>query len=270
MVVRSMSEEESSTVAVVAGAVVRPAIAPMLCEPLVSSGQVTQQLAGHSVEILEEQSDWLRVRGTDEYEGWMHRGYLTRLPDVPASRDEPTRISLGCVTRDPAGGTRALPLRAILDPRETVLSGEVIDARELAHRFPPHAAAITRSGQALFVGTSYQWGGVTPWGADCSGFAQAIFALHGVPLPRDAWQQAQAGDDGGRDMLSARIGELLFFSDRADGHVTHVAISLGGRRLVHLALGRGGFGVERLDDVRDPYVRKLHERFLFIRRVLPD
>jgi gamma-D-glutamyl-L-lysine dipeptidyl-peptidase len=270
MVVRSMSEEESVAVAVVAGAVVRPAIAPMLCEPLVSSGQVTQQLAGHSVEILEEQSDWFRVRGTDEYEGWLHRGYLTRVFDAPPARDEPTRISLGCVTRDPAGGTRALPLRAILDPRETVLSGEVIDARELAHRFPPHAAAITRSGQELFVGTSYQWGGVTPWGADCSGFAQAIFALHGVPLPRDAWQQAQAGDDGGRDILSARIGELLFFSDRADGHVTHVAISLGGRRLVHLALGRGGFGIERLDDVRDPYVRKLHDRFLFIRRVLPD
>jgi gamma-D-glutamyl-L-lysine dipeptidyl-peptidase len=266
-----MSEEESTAVAVMAGAVVRTAIAPMLCEPLVSSGQVTQQLAGHSVEILEDQSDWLRVRGADEYQGWMHRGYLTRLTDLPVlSSDEPVRISLGCITREPTGTCRALPLRAILAPGEIVLAGDVIDARELATRFPPNATAITRSAQELFVGTSYQWGGVTPWGADCSGLAQAVFALHGVPLPRDAWQQAHAGDDAGRDMLSARIGDLLFFSDRADGHVTHVAISLGGRRLVHLALGRGGFGVERLDDLRDPYVRKLHERFLFIRRVLPD
>ena len=69
-------------------------------------------------------------------------------------------------------------------------------------------------------------------------------------------------------MLSARVADLLFFSDRVDAHITHVAIGLGGRRLVHLALGRGGFAVERLDDTRDPYVRKLHDRFLFIRRVL--
>ena len=54
-----MSERESTAVDVMTGAVVRTAIAPMLCDPLVSSGQVTQQLAGHSVEILEDQSDWL-------------------------------------------------------------------------------------------------------------------------------------------------------------------------------------------------------------------
>jgi len=38
-------------------------------------------------------------------------------------------------------------------------------------------------------------------------------------------------------------------------------------RLVHLALGRGGYNVENLADERDPYVRKLHERFRFARRV---
>ena len=264
-----MSEEESASVAVLAGAVVRTAIAPMLCEPLVSSGQVTQQLAGHSVEILEDHSDWLRVRGVDDYAGWMHHGYLARLAETPAHENPgPVRVSLGCVTRDSSGTRRALPLRAMLAPDEVVLSGDVIDAEQLPERFPTDAAAITRSAQELFVGTSYQWGGVTPWGADCSGLAQSVFALHGVQLPRDAWQQAHAGEDGGRDMLAARVADLLFFSDRVDGHITHVAIGLGGRRLVHLALGRGGFAVERLDDTRDPYVRKLRDRFLFIRRVL--
>jgi cell wall-associated NlpC family hydrolase len=73
------------------------------------------------------------------------------------------------------------------------------------------------------------------------------------------------GDD---DLLAAREGDLLFFSDRADGHITHVAISLGHCSLVHLALGRGGFGVERLGDLADPYVATLVERFAWARRVL--
>ena len=53
-----------------------------------------------------------------------------------------------------------------------------------------------------------------------------------------------------------------------DSHITHVAIALGGRRLVHLALGRGGYAIERLDDERDAYVAKLRERFVCARRVL--
>jgi hypothetical protein len=39
-------------------------------------------------------------------------------------------------------------------------------------------------------------------------------------------------------------------------------------RLVHVALGRGGFAVDRLDDRADPYVVKLLERFVCARRVM--
>ena len=71
-----------------------------------------------------------------------------------------------------------------------------------------------------------------------------------------------------QDMMKSRAGDLLFFSDRVDGHITHVAIALGSTRIVHLALGRGGYAVEKLDDERDPYVAKLRERFVKARRVL--
>jgi cell wall-associated NlpC family hydrolase len=96
---------------------------------------------------------------------------------------------------------------------------------------------------------------------------QSVFALHGVSLPRDAWQQARIGRDAGRDILAAHPADLLFFSDRPDAHVTHVAIALGDCRIVHLALGRGGYAIERLDG-EDMYIAKLKSRFLFARSVL--
>ncbi len=184
-------------------------------------------------------------------------------------------MSLGCVARTASGHQRALPLRAILAADETVVSGDAADGAQLADRFPRDQSAIAKSAKELFAGTSYLWGGVTPWGADCSGLIQSVFALHGVQLPRDAWQQAEMGSDAGRDVGDLVVGDLLFFSDRSDRRVTHVGVALGDRRMVHLSLGRGGYAVELLSDRRDPFVQRLRERFVCARRIdvaraLPD
>ena len=247
-------------------ATVRTPIAPMHGEPRIASQMISQQVAGHRVEIVDEEGDWVRARGADDYEGWMHVGFLGRVPD---SHSRPAlRVSLGCVTRTSAGDRRALPLRAILAPDETVQSGEALDAIRVGERFPLDAQAITRTAQEFFSATSYLWGGVTPWGADCSGLVQSTFALHGVQLPRDAWQQAERGSDAGRDVGELQPADLLFFSDRDDRKVTHVGIALGDRRMLHLALARGGYAIEQLDDRSDPYVDRLRERFLFAKRMV--
>jgi hypothetical protein len=251
-------------------ATVRTPIAPMHGEPRIASQMISQQIAGHVVEILDEEGDdWVRARGGDGYDGWMHIGFLARAPRVVTRQSRaPTRISLGCVTRTAGGQTRALPLRAILAPDETVVEGAVIEARKALERFPLDAVAITETARERFSGTSYLWGGVTPWGADCSGLVQSTFALHGMTLPRDAWQQAELGEDAGSDVGELVAGDLLFFSDRADKRITHVGIALGDGQMVHLALGRGGYCIERLGDRKDPYVDRLRERFLCARRLL--
>jgi hypothetical protein len=247
--------------------VVRSPVAPLFDEPRVSSVQISQLLAGHRVELLEERDGWWCVRGVDRYEGWMHRGFLHDDDGSDRAIEPRERVSLGCVV-DRGGMRRAHPLRALLEPSDRLVGGEVIEVADQPRLFPRDAAAITRSARRFFEGTSYLWGGVTPWGADCSGLVQATYALHGVQLPRDAWQQASAGVPADADPLAAREGDLLFFSDRVDRHITHVAIALGARSIVHLALGRGGYGIEHLDDTGDPYVRTLLERFACARRVL--
>ena len=243
-------------------------IAPMHAEARVSSPQISQRLAGHVVQVLDVDGDWLRVRGEDAYDGWMNRGYVARGSGILASAGGRT-LSLGCAVRNgTTGRTRSLPLGAWLAPDESVVTGDVVDAEARASAFPRIAAAIAATAVSRFAGTPYQWGGVSPWGADCSGLTQTTFWLHGVILPRDAWQQAEVGQDAGASVADWAPADLLFFSDRADRRITHVGIALGSSGMVHLALGRGGYAVERLDAKDDAYVVALMKRFVSARRVV--
>ena len=247
------------------------AIAPMLCEPDVKTTQVSQLLHGHIALVVERNGLWLHVKGADGYPGWVHQGYVVTMPEpVPPLAEtgwnDPRPLSLGCAVRDEHGATRKLPLGALVTEGQERFGGLAMTLEERRKSFPPEADSITASAMTFFEGTSYEWGGVTPWGCDCSGLVSSSFHLHGVNVPRDAWMQATTGEpvEGIRDL---RPADLLFFSDEPDGKITHVAISLGGTRVVHLALGRGGHAVDDLES-GDEYTDLLLKRYRFGRRVL--
>ncbi|MHB1222900.1 MAG: C40 family peptidase [Gemmatimonadaceae bacterium] len=249
--------------------IVGAAVAPILDEPRVTSPQIAQVVSGHAVAALDRDGNWWRVRGGDGYEGWIHAGYLRAASALGLDRSWPesATISLGSRVRGPYG-ERDLPLGALILPEESVVDGETAAAAELATLFPPTAAAVVTTARARFSGASYQWGGITPWGCDCSGFVQTLFALHGVALPRDAWQQALHGEDAGADPLVVAAGALHFFSDRPDGRITHVGLAAGEGELLHVSLGRGGFAVDQID-ADDPFVARLRAQWRVARRVLP-
>ena len=247
------------------------AIAPMLCEPDVKTTQVSQLLHGHIAQVVERNGLWLRVKGADAYPGWIHQGYVVTMPEPvpPMSKtgwDDPRPLSLGCTVRDEHGATRKLPMGALITEGQERFGGLAMTFDERRKSFPAAPDSITASAMTFFEGTSYEWGGVTPWGCDCSGLVSSSFHLHGVHVPRDAWMQATTGKpvDSMRDL---RPADLLFFADEPEGKISHVAISLGGMRVVHLALGRGGHAVDDLES-GDEYTDLLLKRFQFARRIL--
>jgi hypothetical protein len=247
------------------------AIAPMLCEPDVRTTQVSQLLHGHIALVVERKGLWLSVKGADGYPGWVHQGYVVTMPEpVPPLSEtgwnDPLPLSLGCTVRDEHGATRKLPLGALVTEGQERFGGLAMTLDERRQSFPPAADSITATAMTYFEGTSYEWGGVTPWGCDCSGLVSSSFHLHGVNVPRDAWMQAMTGEPV-ESIRELRPADLLFFSDEPDGKITHVAISLGGTRVVHLALGRGGYAVDDLES-GDEYTSLLVQRFRFGRRIL--
>jgi gamma-D-glutamyl-L-lysine dipeptidyl-peptidase len=262
----------ASSIATEPAVLVRAPVAPLHAEPRASSEQVSQSVAGHLATILEVRDGWRRVRLGDGYEGWMHEGYLepeSLSAEEASAWSASARYSLGCTVADPGSGMeRALPLGARVARDAKIVAGRVLDAGDIRRLHPGSGVEICSSAARWFASTSYQWGGITPWGADCSGMVQGVFALHGVALPRDARQQAELGTALALEPDAWRPGDLLFFSDRADGRITHVAIVAPSRTLMHVAIGRGGFAVEHVDDATDPYTVALMGRLRGARRLI--
>jgi hypothetical protein len=254
---------------------IRASIAPLLALPSVSSGQLSQLLRGHQADVADSDGKWLRLRGVDGYEGWCHQGYVNvdaalTAPPLASAWSSERRMSIGCAVRLTSSSDAPefeLPLGALLEPDEEVTRGIAMNNRARSRYFEPDADLLVRRSVELFVGAPYQWGGVTPWGVDCSGLVQTMFALHGTQLPRDAWMQAERGREVANDISELEPADLLFFSDRDDGRPTHVGVSMGGARCVHASLANGGFGINSLD-ADDPVAKGLRDTFRFARRIL--
>ncbi len=232
-------------------------------------------MLGETAAVLEQSNEWRRVRPRlDGYEGWVHRGYLIEgdPAGVEAWEHEAAGWSMGAALEVGDASLR-LPLRA-----RVVAEGDVVrlpdgrSGRLLRGAVP--AAAEVRTAACVepperwavehFAGAPYLWGGVTPWGVDCSGLVQTTFAARGISLPRDAAQQAGCGAPIAPDAI--RPGDLLFFRGDDPNRVTHVAFAAAGDSLVHSTIACGGVVTESW--LPESRAAGLRERLVGVRRVV--
>ena len=86
-----------------------------------------------------------------------------------------------------------------------------------------------------FLGTRYEWGGMTAAGIDCSGLVHMAFRACGRLVPRDADQQEEAGERLSEGDL--RAGDLVTYGppEGAD----HIAFWVGEGRILHATRREG-------------------------------
>ncbi|MCJ7645093.1 MAG: C40 family peptidase, partial [Candidatus Aminicenantes bacterium] len=185
---------------------------------------VSQALLGTNVKILASEKtakgeEWFRIETPDTYQGWMigtslkflkpdGKPYASagkvfvvtsllantyREPDV--TKHKPVKVApISCVLevteeRDERWlkeyGERYLEVNLPCGTKAWVQKGdgEIVDAASPRKRLSPdETVALAKR----FLGLPYLWSGVTPYGLDCSGYAQLLYRLSGIDILRDA------------------------------------------------------------------------------------
>lgn len=242
-------------------------------------------------EVIDMDDTWAHIQ-SGEVDGYVSRDYL--LTGVPAKfRAEELAVTVATVTTDslkvraeantdsevitlvPRGEELEVSavegdwVKVFLDDDEVYVSGEYVEvSAELG-------TAITMSellyGQGIsdvrvdicqyakeFLGNPYVWGGTSlTKGADCSGFVLSVYKKFGVKLPHYSGAQANSGTKISSSDLQP--GDLVFYAN-SSGTINHVAIYIGGGRVVHASSPTQGIRIDKYN-YRTPckYVKILQD-----------
>lgn len=248
-------------------------VVPVRAAPDDRSEQVTQLLFGETLEVLATQQQWRQIRCRyDGYEGWIdEKQYvqvdLKLLQQLESNCHYSLEVAQSATNHNhhiPIVLGSTLPqydgINFRLGKEKYWFNGQAYDPHTHNHK-----PAILEKVVNKFHYAPYLWGGRSVFGVDCSGFTQVVFKVIGIALPRDAYQQAEIGQEIAF-IHATQPGDLAFFTNKA-GKIAHVGIILSDNRIIH-AYGR--VRIDKIDhfgiyhEEKEAYTHQLR----IIRRVM--
>ncbi|GAB3142482.1 C40 family peptidase [Micromonospora sonneratiae] len=265
-------------------------VATMDADQRVGKCMLSQLLLGDRVLVEEIRPDgWARVIAVEQPASTLDaRGYPGWLPTRQLAVHEPGPTGSDTADQDAAGSGERLVVDTASTGLHVTAGGEVRltdvvlgtrltsagpaeagwhPVRVPGHREPlwvreEHVTSLpTRpptADEALAVarrltGVAYVWGGLSPYGIDCSGLVNLTWRRLGVRLSRDAHEQAGTTTD--LPLGTERPGDLYFFA-RPGKRIHHVGIVTavpedgGQRRMLHACYQHRGVVEEVLSEDR--------------------
>lgn len=204
------------------------------------SALYSQLLMGDLVQPLgDAEGDWLPVQVLGDEQ----QVYVLRTQVQPTSRNKNQEqvifSSSAFLKTEKESFVLSAGTRFEITDKDRVMIGGVCG--ELTH----HSEINPADAIFQFLGSPYQWGGMSIFGIDCSGLSAMYYRFRGIQLPHLASAQIHYGQP--LDFLStAQKGDLAFFENSL-GEIHHVGILLNDREILHASESNGCVRIDYID-----------------------